>query len=303
MGGPAVTVLDFPAARVRVGGSTIAAAAGISPWCSRVELYYRLTGVLPEPDTEALWWGKRVQPLIFDRLREDGYTVQECPPEFTLADDRLPWLEGHPDGIWSDDAANIVEAKLSGGRTYRHDDPLPIDWQAQVQTYMRLGDCDRALVAVCHAGTRLDVHEVHFDERAASRLVELAGEFVAMVEEGVPPPPDGSESARKTLGYVFPAQTPGKLHRLLGASWEAYRQLREWREAEARCKERVQALENTLKAEVGDAETVIGPHDEEVATWKQQTARRIDTKRLRAEHPEIAASYETEIPTRVWRLK
>ena len=290
--------------RVIVGGSTIAAAAGVSQWTSRIELADRIfrPDVYADDDhAEAMAWGNRIQPLIFEALRGRDVLAWEAP-EVDWRDHDHPWLVGHPDGFTED--GDVVEAKLTGSyRGYHEADELPIGWQAQVQTYMRLAEVERAIVAVNVAGTRLIVVEVGYDERAATRLVELAEEFVGYVRDGRYPPADGSDSARKALGYIFPSQTEGARYVASGALWEACWELREWREAEARCKARVQAIENRLKEAMGDCETLVSPSGEEVATWKQQTSRRIDTKRLREQRPELAGLFETETTTRVWRMR
>jgi predicted phage-related endonuclease len=297
-----VTATALNSHRPVLGGSTIAAAAGIDPWCSQVELFYRLRGELPEPESEAMEWGTRMQPLIFDALRERGITARETPG-FELHDDSLPWLVGHPDGLAnvSDHAYRgdaIVEAKLTGGYGYRRGDGLPLNWQAQVQTYMRLGHVERALVAVLTAGIRLDVHEVAYDERAADLLFELAAGFVDALRRGRCPSPDGSPSAREALVGRFPRQEPGRVYRLTGDEWETAKRLRLLREQQREVERQITQLENRVKACDPEAETFIDPFDGTYATWKAVGTRRIDTKLLKQARPEIAAESTRETTQR-----
>ena len=291
-----MTVVALDSHRPVLGGSTIAAAAGIDPWCSRVELFYRLKGELPGPEGEQLEWGRRVQPLIFEALRERGYDAYETTALELISDD-LPWLVGHPDGIvpipgQADDA--VVEAKLTGGHGYRKGDALPLNWQAQVQTYMHLGQVERAIVAVCVAGIRLDVHEVTYDERAVSLLLELAAGFVEHVRKGEAPPPDGSDSAREALALRFPRQEPGRRYRLTGFEWETAKQLRLLREQQRETERQIVELENRVKACDPEAETFIDPFDNTYATWKEVASRKLDTRLLREERPELADLFTRE---------
>ena len=52
----------------------------------------------------------------------------------------------------------------------------------------------------------------------------------------------------------------------------------------------------------GDAEEIIC-NGEKLATWKTQTTKRLDSKRLKEELPDIATQYTKETETRVLRLK
>lgn len=300
-----MTVVSLDGRRPVLGGSTIAAAAGIDPWCSRVELFYRLRGELPEPDGEQLEWGRRVQPLIFEALRARGVAAQETPG-IELADEALPWLVGHPDGIVGTSmrrpgaflADAIVEAKLTGGYGYRKQDVLPLGWQAQAQTYMRLGQMERTLVAVCVAGIRLDVHELVYDERAADLLIEAADQFVGYLRSGVAPPPDGSASARSALLGRFPRQEPGRVYRLTGFEWDMAKTLRLLREQKTAVEKQIAELENRIKACDPEAETFIDPYDNTFATWKEVTSRRLDQTLLKTERPELADLFTRETTQR-----
>lgn len=295
-----MTALD--AKRPVIGGSTIAAAAGIDPWTSRVELFYRLRGELPEPEGEQLEWGRRVQPLIFEALQERGIVAFDTTG-VELHDPAYPWLVGHPDGMAApanmDEPADcIVEAKLTGGYGYRKGDGLPLNWQAQVQTYMLLGQVDRALVAVLTAGIRLDVHEVSFDQRAVDLLIEQAEEFVAHLRRGEAPPPDGSASAREALTGRFPRQEPSRVYRLTGDEWEHAKELRLIRESKKALETRETLLENLIKASDPEAQTFIDPFDQPFATWKEVTSRRLDATLLKTERPELADLFTRETTTR-----
>lgn len=88
----------------RLGGSTIGAACGIDPWCSPIRLWLELTGRLEREETEAMRWGKRLQPVIFAALADDDYPVWEASAVYD--DVERPWLVGHPDDRHAILAAN-----------------------------------------------------------------------------------------------------------------------------------------------------------------------------------------------------
>ena len=52
-------------------------------------------------------------------------------------------------------------------------------------------------------------------------------------------------------------------------------------------------LGGVVTAHMGDAELLISAHDEVVARWPSFESQRMDTKRLREDHGELADAYTT----------
>src|SRR5699024_2377489 len=61
--------------------------------------------------------------------------------------------------------------------------------------------------------------------------------------------------------------------------------------------------ENKIKLYMGQHEAEEITSETINANWKTQVSKRFDTKRFKAEHPEIAANYMNETTTKVLRLK
>lgn len=286
-----------------IGGSEIAAACGIDPHRSRVMLWLEKTGRVRREPSEAMEWGTRLEPVIFEALADQGYNVASAGG-VAWRDEARPWLIGHPDGFeWPGDSRQdgperLLEIKTAGQWAHRGFEGVPFEYQAQVQLYLHLTGLSRALVAILVGGQRLELHELDRDERAIRGLLGLAERFWRHVETNEPPAPDSSESSREAMRTLWPEHEPGKAVRLLGSSWECYRELRRRRAQRDVLDRQIGTLENTLKATMGDAERAIGPHDEDALTWRTTEAKRIDVTALRRDRPEIAAEYETATPTR-----
>ena len=63
-------------------------------------------------------------------------------------------------------------------------------------------------------------------------------------------------------------------------------------------------LENCIKSIMGDAELAYLPGDERPSfTWKNQSRMTLDTKRLKAELPEVYEQYARETTSRVFRVR
>src|SRR5690606_6883149 len=62
-----------------IGGSEIAAIAGVSPWDTPLSVYLRKIGELPEKEaTSATYWGSILEPVVADeyKRRHPGYRVE-----------------------------------------------------------------------------------------------------------------------------------------------------------------------------------------------------------------------------------
>jgi predicted phage-related endonuclease len=266
-------------------------------------LWLEKTGRIERPASEAMEWGTLLEPVVFERLRDLGYD----PAPFDaapLTDSSRPFVSGRPDGFeHSTDETRLLEVKTAGQWAHRGWEGVPLHYAAQVQWYLHLTGLHRALLAVLVGGQRLELHEIDRDERASRGLLNLAERFwTKHLLRDVPPAPDSSESSREALAAMFPEATAGKVVRLTGSAWKVYEELRTRRAQLDVLKAQTTALENMLKATMGDAERAIGPRDEDAIRWTTATTKRVDVTRLRRDRPDVAAEYETATPTRRFQV-
>jgi predicted phage-related endonuclease len=280
-----------------IGGSTIAAAAGIDPYCSPTALFLRMTGQIPEPESNGhMRIGKALEPVILQLLDDDGYNVAPARGD-DYRDDARPWLVGHPDAIGLAHDSFVIEAKATGGwalRSWDGDTP-PVTWQAQVQTYMHLTGTDRAVIAALIDGTTLRTVEVQRDDRAIGALLERAERFYAMLCRGEIPELDGSKSTRDALHERFAEATPGRKVRASRAVRDVVAEMRQLKASMDAHERQYEERRRVLEATMGDAEVLLDHADNVLAKWTPTTTRRLDTKRLKAELPAIHEEYA--VPT------
>jgi putative phage-type endonuclease len=259
-----------------IGGSTIAAAAGIDPYLSPAALFLRMTGQIPEPDTNGhMRIGKALEPVIIDLLRDERRVSFEYPGH-EYRDAARPWLVGHPDALGADHSRYVIECKATGGwalRSWNGDEP-PVTWQAQVQTYMHLTGTDRAVIAALIDGTTLRTVEVQRDDRAIRMLLDRAERFYGMLCRGVIPELDGSKSTRDALHERFAEGTPGRKVRASKQVRDVVAEMRQIKASmdahEAQYEERRRVVEATM----GDAEVLLDHADNVLAKWTTTTSRR-----------------------------
>jgi putative phage-type endonuclease len=289
-----------------VGGSEAAAACGLDPYRSRVMLWAEKTGRVTLEKTEAMRWGRLLEPVIIAEVQERGYPFEAAPGE-GLQDAERPWLIGHPDGFTELDGwPAVLEVKTAGawaGREWREDAGAPLAYILQCHHYLHLTGYGVALLACLVSGQRLELRAVRRDEAVIARMLELEAELVEYVRRDEPPPPDGSESAKDALAALYPQSAETETVRLDREAMREYESLRVRREQRDVIGRQVDELEQRLKARMRDAATAISPYDEVVARWTSYERTAIDTAALRRALPAIAAEYETTKTLRRFTLE
>ena len=290
--------------RTGIGGSDAAAAVGLSPYMSQLELWMIKTGRdadLPAPNsedaTEPVYWGTMLEPVVAaaymretgNRVRRVNAVLRHASVPFMLANvDRE--VVGAPD-------VQILECKTAaefGARLWR--DGVPEYVQLQVQHQLAVTGKRAAHVAVLLNGQRLEVHRIERDERLMFRLIELEARFWHFVTADTPPPTDGSESAERALRHLFPADNGATLdfteNRRLSSAFADLVALR----AEIDTREKsAAALKQEIQLAMGEASRARFETGE-VLYRRSKDSDGLDTERLLAENPAFRTRYASTKP-------
>ena len=195
------------ARRSGLGSSDAATALGLNPYQSRLALWIEktrpeqsLNQIDPSDDTHPTYWGTVLEPIVAthyskrtgNKVRKVNAILQHPEQPFMLANlDRE--VIGQPD-------VQILECKTAG--TYgakAWKDGVPEYVLVQVMHQLAVTGKQAADVAVLIAGQDLQIHRVHRDEELITKLIELETQFWWHVENNIPPPADGSDSAAQSL--------------------------------------------------------------------------------------------------------
>ena len=84
----------------------------------------------------------------------------------------------------------------------------------QVMHQLAVTGKQAADVAVLIAGQQLQIHRIQRDDALIAKLIELESRFWWHVENKVPPPADGSDSAALALQTLFPTDNGEGLCRI-----------------------------------------------------------------------------------------
>ncbi|ASV99002.1 YqaJ viral recombinase family protein [Paraburkholderia aromaticivorans] len=287
-----------------IGGSDAAAAVGLNPYKSMLELWLEKTGrdaTLEKPDpndtTHPTYWGTLLEPIVAaaytkqtgNRVRKVNAVLQHPTVGYMLANlDRE---------IVGATGIHILECKTAGefgSRLWR--DGVPEYVQIQVQHQLAVTGKQAADVAVLLCGQKLDVHRIDRDEELIARLIELEARFWQYVQTDTPPPADGSESADRALRCLFPRDAGTTVDfsddRSLSTAFAEFVTVR----AEIETREQLEAtLKQTLQEAMGEASRAIFEAGE-VSFKRSKDSSGVDLKKLLDDHPELQQQYAITKP-------
>lgn len=249
--------------------SDIGTVLGVNPWESALSLYARKAGILPEKDqTEAMEMGLELEPVIF-RLYTKRTGRKVTPAGELLRSREYPWLAATLDAQTEIGVKSVpLEAKAPGfAKLDDWESGVPGYYLPQVQAQMIVTGTDEASVAAVIGGQRFRWADVHRDDEAVRRIVEVGYEFWCRVREGRPPDPDGSDASAEALAAMFPQEEAEKSVVLSLAALEATdnlalveQRLKELERERAECRQ-------IIESEMGDATFGVIPGDNKRWRW------------------------------------
>lgn len=268
-----------------VGASDIGAILGLSTYASPWSLWAEKSGLLPaQEDTQRLRIGRRMEAVLAAEFHD--LTGLWVAGEQTMC--RHPehhWQRATVDGFVVEseessiaDALGVVEFKTDSRFGW---DEIPAAYRAQVLWQMHVTGTRNGWLCVMHAGFRVDVHEIAWDEADVDFMVERAAEFWQHVVVGTPPPVDGSGATRDAIAAVWPQHEPESVLEADQGLVEALARRAQLKAQVLTLDKQVGQLDAVIAAAIGTAETItLGGVPQ--WTYRAQERRTID-KTLLAE--------------------
>lgn len=284
-----------------IGSSDAAAAVGLNPYKSPLELWLEKTGrdghlPKPNPDDEEspVYWGHLLEPIVAAHYsRRTGHRVRRVNAVLQHPDPGLTWMLANIDReVTGAGNVQILECKtagINGARLWK--DGVPDYVQLQVQHQLAVTGRTAADVAVLLGGQHLEIHRMGRDDALISRLIQLERQFWRFVEADTPPPADGSDSAEVALRCLYPADSGAILDfsqdRRLSATFadllSVRQRLTEVEQQEAR-------LKQSLQQAMGEASRAKFETGE--VTWKKsKDSVVLDVAGLLKAQPELLQRY------------
>lgn len=282
-----------------IGGSEAAAIAGLSQWSSPLAVYLDKLGITPErEDNEAMRQGRDLEAYVADRFAEKmGLDVRR--ENHILVNTDLPWMHANIDrritgmriGLECKTTSVYNKTDFEGG-------DVPNEYYIQCQHYMAVTGWDKWYLAVIVLNRGFYTFEVERNEEDIQALIEMEKNFwYNHVQLQIAPAPMAQDS--ENLKNLYPSAESGfvPMYSISKTIQDLVAKKEEKKAVEAEC----DRLENVIKAHMGVYEE--GSDDKYLITWKNRTANRIDSKRLKAEQPQIYDAYTNESTARYFLVK
>lgn len=250
------------------------------------------------PDNPAMARGRALEPIVLQLYEQQtGNTVTETG---LWQHSQHEMVLGSPDGLILDEHGTPVggvEAKTTLERTARQwDGECPARYEWQARHYMAVMGVDWwDVIALV-----VDTWEVHVwrierdDAKERALLAAAVGFWETYVVPGIAPEPEALMSAAEVAHrWAVPTEQGLDLDSHAVAGWHVAELADERRTLKAQVREadsRLEAIDTELKAIAGEHEAVL-LDGQQVYAWKPQSRQSLDTKRLRDEHPDLAAQY------------
>lgn len=319
---------DGPGRPFGIGGSDVAAALGLSPYRTPMQLWHELLSRdLDRPGRGAaalhLRFGQHAEPFLAEeyerctglRTRAHAQTLRHPRHGFMFGHvDRLVYAGAAKDkdgaeganGAFGTDRAGaqneqptaVLECKTASafsrqGWGTAGTDQVPTQYLLQCVWYMALTGCPRAELAVLIGNNDFRIYSVARDLQLEEAVIERVGRFwndhvIAKTPPKALRPEDAS--------IAWPQERAGasvQASEEIAGALELYRHHSALAsQAEREC-ERLRAQ---IMSFMGSAERLtVGGHT--VATWRSSSpSLRLDARQLAQEHPQLAAAYSTHSP-------
>jgi putative phage-type endonuclease len=246
-----------------IGGSDIAAIAGIHPYKTAADVYARMVAdVQPSFDNARMALGRAMEGhIIAEYARRHDLPGEQFERNIEISHGIQKWRRGELDALYRKEGLGMEAKLVVSPRQYARwgdvgSDQVPDEYLLQCHWYASLANTKRFVMVAFLEGD-LREYEIPRDAEMEMRLVDIAARFMRdHVEKKVPPPLTGC--APETLRALFPRNaaplreaTPEE-----AIIFAQYADARSEREALEAAEESHKAA---LQAAIGDAEGIKCP--------------------------------------------
>lgn len=284
-----------------IGSSDAAAACGIHPYLSMLELWMIKTGRLHshlDDDIDGyspLYWGNTLEPMVAKYYQEHtGNKVRRVNAILQHPDPNNHFMLANLDyAITGNDEVQILECKTAGehgAKLWKHGVPLYVTCQVQHQLAVTGKHAAHICVLLC--GHEAKIFKVERDEKLIASIIEHECQFWQYVQTDTPPTPDHSESAARALKQLYPTPKPSSkvdLREDDGAN-KLFEQLLSYRDYMQELEQRHDQVKHQLQTLIQDNEIAL--FEKGAISWKRSNdSVGLDSKAVIKAHPELLAKF------------
>lgn len=272
-----------------IGGSDAGAICGLNPFSTPMSVYAIKVGLAKEKEeTEAMRIGNDLEEYVAQRFTEStGKKVKKC--NYVLQHPKYPWMLADVDRLIVGENAGL-ECKTTSAfnKTDFTKADIPQQYYVQCVHYMAVTGAKRWYLEVVVLGLGAYNFVIERNEEEINALIEIERKFwhdnvLARVEPEV----DGKEQTSETIKEMYiPVEGESVDLMPYGNLLDEYQELKAQIEALETRKEQIKQELQVYMATATEGHT--GAY---TVSWKAQFKAIVDTKRLKAECPEIYNAY------------
>ncbi len=314
--------------RLGIGGSDAAAIMGVSPFCTKRDLYYDKCGITPAMDEEESNWvakevGHRLEDLVAEIFsKKTGFRV--FPVRKMFRHPLYPFMLADVDFFidFGDGTYGILECKTTNYNCQDKwaNNSTPVNYEYQGRHYMAVMNINRVYFA-CLYGNNEDEFFIRYMERDLELEEDLIAEeeyfWNDNVKMGVEPPYTEKadlvlESIRKHYGPADKDADKVNLNRKHKVGIERYLELKEQK---SKLDQESKKLEEQMKESYAEIVEEMGVSctgvlkdgsTEYIVTYNPAYRTGIDKKgleKLKAQHPDVYDDYVNTTESRRFSVK
>ena len=286
--------------RKGIGGSDAATIVGLNPYNSLYALWADKQGFLPtKDDNEAMRVGRDLEEYVARRFCEaTGKKVRRT--NYIYAHDDFDFIRANVDreiigenaGLECKTTSAYAKSDFDGGE-------IPLNYLCQCYHYMNVMGYDKMYLAVLVMGKGFYWYEIPADKAEQKALLNAEIDFWRQYIEGNEiPAPDGSESSAMAVAAVNPEDSK-EIISLIPYETD----LKNYAELLQSIKERereAEAIKQTVQAFMGTAG--LGESRRYKVSWKAQQRTTVDSRKLKADFPDIYKQVTKTTESRVFRF-
>lgn len=282
-------------------GTDAGAITGFNPYVSAFSVYRDKTSdEISEFDNEAMRQGRDMEDYVARRFMEEtGKQVRRANAIYKnekhpimLADfDRL--IVGEKAGLECKTVSPYSADKWSDGK-------IPMHYQMQVQHYLAVSGYECWYIAALIFGRDFIIRKIERDEELINNLTVIEENWWEKhIVENTIPEPDGSTAYTKLLNEYYHSDCD-KTVKLYGMD----KTLERRGEIDSLIKKlntEKEAIDQRIKINLEDAS--YGETEKYKVSWIDTVQNRIDSKKLKAENPDIYNGYLNEVHSKRFTVK
>lgn len=285
-----------------IGGSDASCIAGLNPWKSAIQLYMDKKEENPqEQKSLRMELGNRLEGLVAELFTEaTGLKVRNV--NGILKNYKYPFAIANIDRAIVGEKA-FLECKTTNSYALKEwEEGVPAHYEIQCLHYMAITGATHCYIAALIGNSDFIWHKIERDQETIDYLMQIERDFWENnIEKDVVPMPDGSDAYSEYLKKKYDKSNGQviELHLLengvnkLNRYDEIVADIKVLESEKKLIEQEIQFhMEEFEVAKIGDRKV----------TWKSSSRNTIDSKKLKAEMPDIAQQYMKTSTSRTFRV-